>query len=307
MSANATEAKGLTLAVASLTEEAGARLQELMAEHHGEPLTVQLRMPDEGPIDWSSVALWLIATGTVTVAGLWAGHGHLASMGRDSSTPTARKSAATDLPSVDISGRAAVGFVGLASAMLLILFFFLDKWLAYVLVRATPAAGWCCHQGVLERAAPAAGWCCCQGVLESAAPCAAAPSVLCLMLIHTWRFCVALPPLQVTLFALGAWQAVSMITFAALNHVSGQRWRSTYLRLPVVGVAPVNGVLAATLGGCLCITWAAWHNAVWSWPLQVRRVLSSFPWNSVLSGKGVVPLLGNALSLLPGRVNPACC
>jgi hypothetical protein len=127
------------------------------------------------------------------------------------------------------------------------------------------------------------------------------------MLIHTWRFCVALPPLQVTLFALGAWQAVSIITFAVLNHVSGQRWRSTYLRLPVVGVAPVNGVLAATLGGCLCITWAAWHNAVWSWPLQVRRALSSVPWNSVLSSKGVVPLPGKALSLLPGPVNPACC
>lgn len=39
------------------------------------------------------------------------------------------------MPSVTISSRAAVGFVVLASAMLLTLFFFLDKWLAYVLVR----------------------------------------------------------------------------------------------------------------------------------------------------------------------------
>jgi hypothetical protein len=139
MSANRTEAAGLTLAVASLTAEAGAALQQLLAAAgsgaSGRP-SVTLRLPEEGPIDWSSVALWLIATGTVLVGGLWAGHGHLAAASRESATPTARKAGDQAMPSVTISSRGAVGFVAAASAMLLALFFFLDKWLAYLLVGA---------------------------------------------------------------------------------------------------------------------------------------------------------------------------
>lgn len=138
MSANRSEAQGLTLAVASLTEEAGSLLQRELAEQPGRALLVTLRMPAEGPVDWSSLVLWLIATGTVTAGGLWAGHGHLAGLGRESATPTARKSGAADPPSVTISSGAAVAFVALASAMLLALFFFLDKWLAYVLVSPAP-------------------------------------------------------------------------------------------------------------------------------------------------------------------------
>ena len=140
MSANRSEVAGLTLAVASLTEEAGALLQQLVAQHStavaggGEGLTVTLRMPAEG-LDWSSLALWLIATGTVTAGALWAGQGHLAATCRESGTPSARK-AASDVPTVTISSQAAVGFVVVASGVLVALFFFLDKWLAYILVSA---------------------------------------------------------------------------------------------------------------------------------------------------------------------------
>ena len=146
MAANRSEVQGLSLAVVSLTQEAGELLQQLAAQHGGGRLAVSLRMPAEGAVDWSSLALWLIATGTVAAGGLWAGHGHLAALGRDSSTPT-RKAGASEVPSVTISSRAAVGFVVLASAMLLTLFFFLDKWLAYVLVRHLAAASPRPHAG----------------------------------------------------------------------------------------------------------------------------------------------------------------
>lgn len=73
------------------------------------------------------------------------------------------------------------------------------------------------------------------------------------------------------MFGLGAWQAVSMVLFSALQHFSGAQWRSTFVRLPAgLGLVPLNGLLAGGAGGAVCATWAAWHNAVWSWPLQVR-------------------------------------
>ena len=63
MSANRSEAAGLTLLVASLTQAAGDALQQLAAGGAsggggGGYASVTLRMPAEGPIDWSSVALW---------------------------------------------------------------------------------------------------------------------------------------------------------------------------------------------------------------------------------------------------------
>lgn len=146
MSANSSEVEGLRITVVSLTAEAGAVLARLAAAHPpgGAPAAaVALRMPAPGAVDWSSLALWLMATGTVALGALWAGQGHLAGLGRESGTPTAKKAGVGgDVPSVTISSRAAVAFVLLASAMLVLLFFFLDKWLAYILVGrpAVPAA-----------------------------------------------------------------------------------------------------------------------------------------------------------------------
>lgn len=86
------ETEGLSLAVASLTAEAGATLQALLAEHASPgQLAVTLRIPTQGGIDWSSVALWLIATGTVVAGSLWAGHGHWAGLSREGSTPSEKK------------------------------------------------------------------------------------------------------------------------------------------------------------------------------------------------------------------------
>ncbi|KAL4448488.1 hypothetical protein ABPG75_005707 [Micractinium tetrahymenae] len=208
MSANRSEVEGLRITVVSLTAEAGAALAALAAAHpagSGDAATVVLRMPAPGAVDWSSLALWLIATGTVAAGALWAGQGHLAGLGRESGTPTAKKGGGGDVPSVTISSRAAVGFVLLASAMLVLLFFFLDKWLAYILV---------------------------------------------------------------SMFALGAWQACSMVLFSALQQLSSPQWRAAHLRLPWAGLVPANGVLAAAVAGLLCAIWAVWHNAPWSWPLQ---------------------------------------
>lgn len=92
MSAPRNETEGLSLAVASLTAEAGATLQALLAEHASPgQLAVTLRIPTQGGIDWSSVALWLIATGTVVAGSLWAGHGHWAGLSREGSTPSEKK------------------------------------------------------------------------------------------------------------------------------------------------------------------------------------------------------------------------
>lgn len=92
MSAPRNETEGLTLAVASLAAEAGAALQALLAEHASPgQLTVTLRIPQQGPIDWSTVALWLIATGTVVAGSLWAGHGHWAGLSREGSTASEKK------------------------------------------------------------------------------------------------------------------------------------------------------------------------------------------------------------------------
>lgn len=81
------ETQGLTLAVVSVTRQAGAALQAALAAHPPGQLAVRLRMPAEGSIDWSSAALWVLATGTVTLGALWAGYGHWAGLGRDSDTP----------------------------------------------------------------------------------------------------------------------------------------------------------------------------------------------------------------------------
>lgn len=142
MSANRSEVAGLSLAVVSLTAEAGSALAALAQLARPAELAVTLRMPADGPIDWSSVILWLIATSVVAGAPLWAAHA--ASLGRDSGTPTAKKGAVGggDMAAVTISGQAAVGFVVLASAMLVLLFFFLDRWLAYILVGMFTLGAW---------------------------------------------------------------------------------------------------------------------------------------------------------------------
>lgn len=92
MSAPRNETAGLALAVASLTAEAGAALQALVAQYPSPAqLAVRLRMPKPGPIDWSSLVLWLVATSTVAAGALWAGHGHWAGLGRESGTPSSKK------------------------------------------------------------------------------------------------------------------------------------------------------------------------------------------------------------------------
>lgn len=208
MSANRSETEGLRIAVVSLTAEAGAALAAAAAAHPaggGDSAAVSLRMPAPGAVDWSSLALWLIATGTVAAGALWAGQGHLAGLGRESGTPTAKKGGAGEVPAVTISSRAAVGFVLLASAMLVLLFFFLDKWLAYILVRGVWGRGWAggwaggggegtAHStsvgGGAGRALGCLVMCCATLIRVPPVPCACA--TLCPSPVQ----CLPLPPLQ---------------------------------------------------------------------------------------------------------------
>ncbi len=195
MSANRSEAEGLRIMVASLTAEAGAALAALAAAHPaggGDAAAVALRMPALGAVDWSSLALWLLATSTVAAGALWAGQGHLAGLGRESGTPTAKKGGAGDVPSVTISSRAAVGFVLLASAMLVLLFFFLDKWLAYILVRG------------VERGRPVAGRGDGQCGMQGLAICAPAGALRHRLCRAPHCSCTAAPPLSCRVSAAAA-------------------------------------------------------------------------------------------------------
>jgi hypothetical protein len=64
------------------------------------------------------------------------------------------------------------------------------------------------------------------------------------------------------MFALGAWQACGTVLFSALQHASSSQWRGTYLRLPLAGLVPANGVAATAAAGALCATWAVWQSVV---------------------------------------------
>ena len=87
MQAFQNETQGLSIAVVSLTAQAGAGLQALAAQYPGAgQLVLRLRLPAEAAVDWSTLALWAMAVGTVTVGALWAGHGNWA-LGRDGGTP----------------------------------------------------------------------------------------------------------------------------------------------------------------------------------------------------------------------------
>lgn len=108
-----------------------------------------------------------------------------------------------------------------------------------------------------------------------------------------------------TLFALGAWQACGMVFFSALQQLSSPQCRGAQLRLPGAGLVPANGVLAAAAGGALCAVWAVWHNAPWSWPLQVgfrRRAggASQLPCSCVHA-------MGTVVLPAEGRQRPVCC
>lgn len=74
-----------------------------------------------------------------------------------------------------------------------------------------------------------------------------------------------------------------MVLFSLLQRCCGPQWRVVHVRLPALGTLPLNGVLAATVAGALCATWAAQYNAPWSWPLQVRggtaQIDGPHPWH----------------------------
>lgn len=140
MFANRSSTIGLTISATSITHQAGEALKQLL---EGEEATASLRQPPVGRVDWSSWALWLLATGCVLTAAWWAGRDQLASQyGGTASHKGQEKQQPQQEEGLHITSAGAVGFVVLSSAMLLLLFFFLSKWVALLLVILFAIGAW---------------------------------------------------------------------------------------------------------------------------------------------------------------------
>jgi hypothetical protein len=50
------------------------------------------------------------------------------------------------------------------------------------------------------------------------------------LLAHAQTLLAGLPAAQVTLFALGAWQACGLVAYAALQQLCSAQWRAAYVR-----------------------------------------------------------------------------
>ncbi|KAG2441965.1 hypothetical protein HYH02_009759 [Chlamydomonas schloesseri] len=132
---------GLTLAAVSIPHELGLRLLGLAAAAGGGAggtgeAHVSLRRVSVPLVDTGAVLLWVLAVGTIIGGSLWGGLDHLAHRraGEDQAPliRAAHKPAAAE--TVDLTPKAALAFVVLASCMLLLLYFVLNKAFFYVLL-----------------------------------------------------------------------------------------------------------------------------------------------------------------------------
>ncbi|CAL8468855.1 g8396 [Coccomyxa elongata] len=101
--------------------------------------TVAIWLPRNVSLDPSAAILWVMAVATVVGAAVWAGNDFMQEVkctgrGADDEGVHGKGSAASTAPEVlVVTGQAAVGFVFMASAMLLLLFFFMNHIFAVVL------------------------------------------------------------------------------------------------------------------------------------------------------------------------------
>ncbi|KAG2440711.1 hypothetical protein HXX76_003568 [Chlamydomonas incerta] len=130
----------LTLAAVSIPHELGLQLLALAASGGsgggaGEA-RVSLRRVSVPLVDAGALLLWFLAVGTVIAGSLWGGLDHMGHRrSAEDQAPLIRaapKPAAAE--TVDLTPKAALAFVGLASCMLLLLYFVLNKAFFYVLL-----------------------------------------------------------------------------------------------------------------------------------------------------------------------------
>jgi signal peptide peptidase-like protein 2B len=127
----------------SIDHDLGLRLVNASAA--GQVTLVSVALLDLPPIDAGAALLWIMAVLTVAAGGLWAGADHAAALkaaAADADADAAggrraRGSSGGGGPGdavLDVTAAGAVAFVGLASTMLLLLYFFMNKAFFYVIL-----------------------------------------------------------------------------------------------------------------------------------------------------------------------------
>ncbi|KAK9828615.1 hypothetical protein WJX72_001047 [[Myrmecia] bisecta] len=206
MGGNATDPQfaAVTIPAVSISRQAGMELQALIQEG----ASVSVWAARYNPLDLSAVVIWLIAVSTVAGAAVWAGRDHLQYLqqcGRSPREETAQEASAAKAPDVlVITGTAAVAFVCMASAVLLLLYFFLSHVFAIVL---------------------------------------------------TVLFCIA------------SFQALT-IALLPVPPLLCRRLQDRLWKVPMLGLVPASGVLAAGAAGAIVIAWGALRNQPGAWLLQ---------------------------------------
>ena len=129
------EEKDVTLLAASITATAAKHLIDIVDS------SVSLAQPEQSVFDLSEVVLFLIAVSAVAGGSIWAGKG-----GRSTDTTTTSgrgQEASRESEGIEvISVRAAASFIFIASAVLVVMFFLLSKWLAFVITGLFSIIAW---------------------------------------------------------------------------------------------------------------------------------------------------------------------
>jgi len=131
----------------SIEHSEGVTLLQLLQSAVSGGITLQLQLLDVPALDISALLLWLMAVGTVTAGSLWSGWDYALELkglvgGLEGGPSSGRNSNQEGTMEVlEISTASAIGFVVVSSAMLVLLYFFLNKVFFYAILVGFCAAG----------------------------------------------------------------------------------------------------------------------------------------------------------------------
>jgi len=125
----------------SIDHELGIKL--VNASRLGQVVLISIALLDLPPIDASAALLWIMAVATVAGGSVWAGRDHAAAVkaaaaaAEDEGTGGRRGrggGGGAGEAALDVTAAGAVAFVGIASCMLMLLYFFMNKGFFYVIL-----------------------------------------------------------------------------------------------------------------------------------------------------------------------------
>ncbi|XP_037458510.1 signal peptide peptidase-like 2 isoform X1 [Triticum dicoccoides] len=128
----------VTIPVVMVPHSAGKNLKDLL--DHGAKVEVQLYSPNRPVVDLSACFLWLMAVGTIVCASLWSEFvaceqidEHYNQLTRQPG-PNSGTNNTQDKEILEITAKGAGVFVIVASVFLLLLFYFMSSWVAWLLI-----------------------------------------------------------------------------------------------------------------------------------------------------------------------------